>query len=201
MGIEFFIPIPNPKSWEWNFSFPFPIPKVGNRFGYFPFPIPNLQKSFRLMPDLKTHLINMIYLTHKDFINLFLEANRNACCPMIRHSKEWKPNRCSQSNFIQRGFKSYGKCITTAPFKIIIIIVTLGILGVGIYGNILLRQEFDPTWFLPADTYLSKWFTANKKYFPFGKFLHTIIITGWPGNDVPPGSPQEAPIWGLMGAS
>ena len=95
---------------------------------------------------------------------------------MIRHSKEWKPNRCSQSNFIQRGFKSYGKCITTAPFKIIIIIVTLGILGVGIYGNILLRQEFDPTWFLPADTYLSKWFTANKKYFPFGKFLHTIII-------------------------
>ena len=95
---------------------------------------------------------------------------------MIRHSKEWKPNRCSQSNFIQRGFKSYGKCITTAPFKIIIIIVTLGILGVGIYGNILLRQEFDPTWFLPADTYLSKWFTANKKYFPFGKFLHTIMI-------------------------
>ena len=92
---------------------------------------------------------------------------------MIRHSKEWKPNRCSQSNFIQRGFKSYGKCITTAPFKIIIIIVTLGILGVGIYGNILLRQEFDPTWFLPADTYLSKWFTANKKYFPFGKCLHT----------------------------
>ena len=102
------------------------------------------------------------------------EANRNACCPMIRHSKEWKPNRCSQSNFIQRGFKSYGKCITTAPFKIIIIIVTLGILGVGIYGNILLRQEFDPTWFLPADTYLSKWFTANKNYFPFGGDRVTI---------------------------
>ena len=27
------------------------------------------------------------------------------------------------------------------------------------------------------------------------------IPTGWPGKDVPPGSPQEAPIWGLMGAS
>ena len=29
----------------------------------------------------------------------------------------------------------------------------------------------------------------------------TCRCTGWPGNDVPPGSPQEAPIWGLMGAS
>ena len=28
-----------------------------------------------------------------------------------------------------------------------------------------------------------------------------ISNTGWPGNAVPPGSPQEAPIWGLMGAS
>jgi hypothetical protein len=25
--------------------------------------------------------------------------------------------------------------------------------------------------------------------------------TGWPGNDVPAGSPQEAPTWGPMGAS
>jgi hypothetical protein len=25
--------------------------------------------------------------------------------------------------------------------------------------------------------------------------------TGWPGNDVPAGSPQEAPTWGLMGAT
>ena len=32
-------------------------------------------------------------------------------------------------------------------------------------------------------------------------FLWKLVHTGWPGNDVPPGSPQEAPIWGLMGAS
>ena len=31
------------------------------------------------------------------------------------------------------------------------------------------------------------------------KWIFEKIHTGWPGNDVPPGSPQEAPIWGLMG--
>ena len=65
---------------------------------------------------LNTYL--MKYLIARGFPKSFLESNRNACCPMIRHNKEWKPNQCSQANFIQRAFKSYGKYITTAPFKV-----------------------------------------------------------------------------------
>ena len=102
------------------------------------------------------------------------EANRNACCPFIKHDKDWKSNACSQGNFIQKAFKFYGRLITKTPMKIIIMIITLALLGVGIYGNILLRQEFNPAWFLPPDTYLAKWFEANKKYFPFGGDRVTI---------------------------
>ena len=49
LGIKFFIPIPNPKSWDIDFQFPFLIPKAGSRLGHFPFLIPNVQKSFPLM--------------------------------------------------------------------------------------------------------------------------------------------------------
>ena len=52
--------------------------------------------------------------------NYFLlpEANRNACCPVIKHSKEWRPNKCSEGNFIQKAFKCYGKLLTTTPAKV-----------------------------------------------------------------------------------
>ena len=47
-------------------------------------------------------------------------------------------------------------------------ITTATLLAFGITGVVFLRQEFDPTWFLPQETYLAKWFEANKIYFPFG---------------------------------
>merc|ERR1712130_1073642 len=29
-----------------------------------------------------------------------------------------------------------------------------------------LRQEFNPVWFIPQESYLASWFNANEKYFP-----------------------------------
>lgn len=83
-----------------------------------------------------------------------LEANRNSCCPYIKHDKEWRTNECSQGEFIRKGFSFYGKMLTKVPVKVTVLTVTLVTLGFGIYGNVLLRQEFDPAWFLPPDTYL-----------------------------------------------
>ena len=95
------------------------------------------------------------------------EAKRNACC-FFKHNESWKPNNLSQINFIQKGFQQFGRLLTLKFTKIVVIVITLGITGCGIWGNILLRQEFDPSWFLPAETYLAKWFKVNKMYFPFG---------------------------------
>lgn len=39
-------------------------------------------------------------------------------------------------------------------------------MGFNIWGNILLRQEFNPIWFLPQDSYLFKYFAAREQYFP-----------------------------------
>ena len=72
----------------------------------------------------------------------------------------------SQNPFARKVPKGAESCLILAATAIL--------LGVGIYGNVLLRQKFDPTWFLPSDTYLAKWFVANAKYFPFGGDRVTI---------------------------
>ena len=44
--------------------------------------------------------------------------------------------------------------------------LTAGVGGVGIWGLTQLRQEFNPVWFIPQESYLAQWFNANEKYFP-----------------------------------
>ena len=34
------------------------------------------------------------------------------------------------------------------------------------WGLTNLRQEFNPVWFIPQESYLAQWFNANEKYFP-----------------------------------
>eukprot|EP00095_Tigriopus_kingsejongensis_P001088 maker-scaffold193_size270907-snap-gene-0.15 protein:Tk01088 transcript:maker-scaffold193_size270907-snap-gene-0.15-mRNA-1 annotation:"hypothetical protein DAPPUDRAFT_306990" len=96
-----------------------------------------------------------------------IEAKRDGCCPCWTHSN-WTPNALSQKDYLGSVFTAIGHGLTKGPIKILVIILTLAITGVAIWGNVLLEQEFDITWFLPPDTYIAKWFVKNKEYFPFG---------------------------------
>ena len=81
-----------------------------------PWRIPSHQDYY----DLFFFLIQCICFCHLCIDNYFFtsEANRNACCPMIKHNTEWRPNKCSQANFIQKAFKYYGRCLTTTTAKV-----------------------------------------------------------------------------------
>ena len=105
-----------------------------------------------------------------------IESKRNGCCPCYVHP-EADPTQ-EKKSILQRGFKKYGEYLITTPVKISVILVALGITGVGVYGNFLLRQEFDPTWFLPQDTYIAQWFVNNKIYFPSSGERGTIYFSG-----------------------
>ena len=50
------------------------------------------------------------------------------------------------------------------------------ILPLGIYGNYSIKHEFDPTKFLPSDSYLYKWFDYSRIYFPDRGDIVTIHI-------------------------
>lgn len=48
-------------------------------------------------------------------------------------------------------------------------------LGITIYGNTLLRQEFDPMWFLPSDSYMAEYVDKRQINYPG---------TGYPGKEL-----------------
>ena len=94
-----------------------------------------------------------------------IEGRRNGLLPCIKH-KDWTPNSVSQLNLGQKFFTWYGSLLTHWAAKVLVVLLTLGLAAVGILGLTRLRQEFNPVWFIPPQSYLAKWFAANEYYFP-----------------------------------
>jgi len=46
-------------------------------------------------------------------------------------------------------FSAYADLLLQRPSILVVAILTLTMTGIGIWGNILLEQQFDPSWFLP----------------------------------------------------
>lgn len=47
-----------------------------------------------------------------------------------------------------------------------VIIISLVLLALGIYGVVFLKQEYDPNSFIPTDSYLKDYVDAYEKHFP-----------------------------------
>jgi len=104
-----------------------------------------------------------------------IEANRNGSIPCFVH-KNYTPNSFSQKNVLETVFKKLGNIIMIPSVKILILLSTLGLFGVSVWGNILLRQEFNPIWFLPPDSYLAQWHQYNAKFFPSSGEKVTVFL-------------------------
>jgi len=94
-----------------------------------------------------------------------MEAGRDATFPCIIH-KNFKPNKFSQRNILQSIFRKLSEVVILVPSKAAILCVTVLIFGVSIWGNLLLRQEFNPIWFLPPESFLAQWHKQNAIHFP-----------------------------------
>ena len=106
-----------------------------------------------------------------------VEASRNACCPCYKH-RTWNSNNGDRKDCSKTFFTAYSRFLTKTPTKFFVILTTIAITGLAIWGNINLEQRFDPAWFLPQDTYLSKFVIAYKKYFPSGGDRVTLYCSG-----------------------
>ncbi len=106
-----------------------------------------------------------------------LESNRDGLCPCFTH-KSNKGNFFTNKSISRYIFDLYGKLLMKTPSKIFVVFLTLATTGVGIWGNLLIEQKFVMAWYLPSDSYLSKWFVTNEKYFPFGGERVTIWCSG-----------------------
>ncbi|XP_072023872.1 patched domain-containing protein 3-like isoform X2 [Amphiura filiformis] len=73
-------------------------------------------------------------------------------------------------------YKYYSPALLNIPVKIIVLVITFGLLGVCIWGTVTWEQNFDFRWFLPADGASRAYFDANDKYFPSNGFATAIYL-------------------------
>ena len=106
-----------------------------------------------------------------------IEAGRNGSLVCYTH-KDFQPNKFSQRNILQTLFKHLAKVVITVPGKAAVISLSLVFLGFSVWGNILLRQEFNPIWFLPPESYLAQWHSHNSQYFPSRGEEVTVFLAG-----------------------
>ncbi|XP_052274727.1 patched domain-containing protein 3-like isoform X2 [Dreissena polymorpha] len=96
-----------------------------------------------------------------------IDAKRNACCMCVKHDANYKPgkyyNFSIQHEFMRR---FWGPFLTKTPVKAGVIIIAVGLSALNIWSFLRLKQDFDPTMYLPSDSYSQKYVKADREYFP-----------------------------------
>ncbi|TRY73596.1 hypothetical protein TCAL_03344, partial [Tigriopus californicus] len=105
-----------------------------------------------------------------------IEQGRNGLCFCFKH-KSFIFEENKKDPISQRIFGFIGRAITIPVVKVIIGVVTLALLGVGIWGTVELQVRFESVWFLPPDSYLRKWFDSRIEFFPSDGELVTVYMT------------------------
>ena len=57
----------------------------------------------------------------------------------------------------------YSYCVTIV--KVLVLLISGGLLSVGVYGSVNIVQRFDPNRMLPQDSYLSRWINIQQDYY------------------------------------
>lgn len=103
-----------------------------------------------------------------------IQANRNAFVPCIAH----KSNRLWCDAHLMDRIVSYvyKNWIMTKAGKIIVLMTSLAVTAYSFTGLLQLEQKFDPNWFIPERTYLSKYTTVKKELFPDQGYEVAILM-------------------------
>ncbi|XP_023320290.1 Niemann-Pick C1 protein [Eurytemora carolleeae] len=104
-----------------------------------------------------------------------IEEKRNGSIPCYVHVN-YTPNKLSQQNIVATMFQHLADIILRKPAKIMLLFLTAALFGISIYGNVELRQEFNPIWFLPSDSYIAQWHHFNSIYYPSRGEQVTVFI-------------------------
>ncbi|KAK3605298.1 hypothetical protein CHS0354_001415 [Potamilus streckersoni] len=96
-----------------------------------------------------------------------IKAARNACFPCFKHNN-YKPSElCSKFEIVNPYFKHiHGRAIINPVAKVIIILVTLSLNGVMIWGVVSMKKGFDLEKSLPEGTHGRDFLYAQRIYFP-----------------------------------
>ena len=85
-----------------------------------------------------------------------IASGRDGLFPCIIH-KEYQASECSRKDRGEIFVKTYVKLLSNKIYKAFVILLTLGLVGCGIWGSVLIRQKFEPELLLPAESYMRRW--------------------------------------------
>lgn len=102
-------------------------------------------------------------------------ARRNSMLPWIVHDKETK--LWMDAQLMNRAFDyAYSKIIMTGVGKATVILFTLAVSAYSAVAVFRLEQRFDPNWFIPERTYLSKFIEMRKELYPDQGYEAMILM-------------------------
>ncbi|XP_034935423.1 NPC intracellular cholesterol transporter 1-like [Chelonus insularis] len=106
-----------------------------------------------------------------------LELAKDGCC--CQSKPNWKPNTCSQRNLQHDVFiKIIGPIAMKPKIKIFIILLTIFLFGINIWGVYNLESNYDPLMYLNKESYPLQFSEKLIEYFPrYGK-LANIYLAG-----------------------
>lgn len=132
--------------------------------------LPSLQSFciYAALGILALYFLQTVFFTACMCLDLKrLAARRDACCCWYRHKDTYEPNKCSQTELIPLFFRRVMEpALSKLPVKVIVLLATLTLVGVNVWGFVELEQYFDSNWFLPTDSYAYKFTQAQAQYFP-----------------------------------
>lgn len=106
-----------------------------------------------------------------------LEDTRDGCICCWKKKPDWQPSACSQKSLFQVMFQKIASLLLMLPAKIVVLMVTFALLGLGIYGTLTLEVNFDYNEWIETGTYLRNYLEEKKIHFPNGGQSSSLYFT------------------------
>ena len=94
-----------------------------------------------------------------------IEQKRNGILPFIIH-KDWEPQAWTQIDFIAKTMSSVSRLLKSTLFRAFIIVMTMVMFSVGVWGICEIRLGHVGVKLVPKDSYFRAWVDRNKIDFP-----------------------------------
>ena len=95
-----------------------------------------------------------------------IEAGQNGVLPCLSHS-DFTPGQTSLlAGWTDRLKDLYISCLSSVLYRAVVLLTTVLLLVLGVWGWIHIRQIFHPSLLLPSDSYLREWIRVHETNYP-----------------------------------
>jgi len=106
-----------------------------------------------------------------------VEDTRDGCICCWKKKDDWEPPACSKKSLFTSVFQKIAFILLKLPAKIIVLLITFSMLGLGIYGSATLERNFDYNEWIETGTYLRNYLEEKPVHFPDGGQASNLYFT------------------------